>query len=135
MGNKPGRPSEYNERFSRWAGALARAGRTKKYIADEMGIALSTMALWEKEHDAFADAINQGRKLADAEVEDALFKRSTGYEYEETVKLVSVGGGRNGEVRQKTYKRHMPADVKAIMYWLGTRCYRKNARNCTHGTR
>lgn len=135
MPDKRGRPSEYNERFARWAGALARAGRSKKYIAREMGIALSTLALWEKDHAAFAEAISQGRAQADAEVEDALFRRSTGYEYEETVRVVSVGRGSGGEARQKTYTKHMPPDVKAIMYWLGTRCYRKPRKDHPHGAR
>ncbi len=52
-----------------------------------MDIATSTLALWEEKYSEFSEAISTGRRLADAEVEDSLFKRATGYDYDETERI------------------------------------------------
>ena len=56
-------------------------------------------------------------KGSDYTVEDALYRRAVGYNYEEKVfELIE------GEVRlTKVYERHMPPDTKAIMHYLFNR--------------
>jgi hypothetical protein len=59
-----------------------KGGLSEKGIAKEMGIALSTLNEWSKKYPEFSDALSEGKSEADAAIENALYKRATGYEYE-----------------------------------------------------
>ena len=72
---------------------------------------------WMKESEDLKKAINNAKDVANLTVEEALFRRATGYDYwEEVWELVE------GEViMTKKYKRHLPPDTKAILHWLFNR--------------
>jgi len=110
-----GRPSPYDpERHPIWAEGLAKLGKIEDDIAAAMGIHVSTLRDWKKKHPEFSVALKIGKSEADTRVENSLFKRAIGYEYEE-VKTVN-----DGERVEKTIKQVAP-DVTAQIFWLKNR--------------
>ena len=80
----PGRPADYDELIPPNLPAImamARRGVTKKEIAETLGISTVTLRDWENKHKPLANAMRWNRDLADAEVENALFRQATGYRY------------------------------------------------------
>lgn len=72
---------------------------------------------WLKESDDLRAAVHTGKDLANLSVEEALFRRATGYDYwEEVWEMVE------GElILTKKFKKHLPPDTKAILHWLFNR--------------
>ncbi len=109
------RPSKYDpERHPIWAEGLAKLGKTQDDISAEFGISRSTMQAWKKRHPVLSIALKIGKSEADTAVEQSLYKRAMGYEYEE-VKTVN-----DGERVEKTVKQVAP-DVTAQIFWLKNR--------------
>ena len=95
-----------------------RNGMSLTKIATEMvGVSVTGFFGWYKQSDALRKACATGKDVANYAVEDALYRRATGYDYEErTYELLE------GEmVLTKVYSKHMPPDVKAILAWLYNR--------------
>lgn len=67
--------------ISKWA----RDGCIDDEIAKRLGVALSTFYVYKKRYSEFSESLKKGKEIADYEVEDALFKRARGYEYEEVI--------------------------------------------------
>lgn len=115
-----GRPSKVNE----WRTSdgllkikgMARDGLTREEIAKKIGIHRDTLNEWCKKFPDFSDALKEGSEIVDTEVEDALLKRALGYDYIETT-IEETASGR----RKKVYKRHMPPDTTAAIFWLKNR--------------
>lgn len=105
---------ELHPHLAKW---MARRGFPLYRIAQELRIARCTFFDWMKDYPEFAAAVREGQMLADAKVEDALYRRATGYEYEER-KTVQERGT---IVREETVRRHVVPDVKAQIFWLKNR--------------
>lgn len=88
-----------------------------KIANDYVGVSNTAFFGWYRNSDELRKACAVSKDICDSTVENALYKRATGYDYEEEVwELVE------GEVRlTKRYKRHVPPDVKAILSWLYNR--------------
>jgi hypothetical protein len=97
----------------------ARDGLTLDQIAHNCGCAGSTLREWKKKDPAVSAALKRGREAADCLVENALYKRATGYEYDE-VTLSRKGDGKMKETK-RVHKTALP-DITAIIYWLKNRC-------------
>lgn len=70
----------------------------------------------------FGNALQTGKKAADAQVEQSLFKRAIGFSTKEEEKIVEVdSNGRVKPVKVRTMERYFPPDTMAIMYWLNNR--------------
>lgn len=93
--------------------AWARDGLTDEQVAHNMGIAVSTLYDWKQKHPDISEALKKGKEVADIEVENALFKRATGYSYVEEIE-------ERGEITKRTHK-HMAPDVGACAIWLKNR--------------
>jgi hypothetical protein len=91
----------------------ARIGLTDEQIAENCGIAVRTLYEWKNKHPQIMQALKKGKAWADTEVENALFRRATGYDYEETT-------WEDGK-KTKVVKKHVPGDVTAQIYWLKNR--------------
>lgn len=63
--------------------AWARDGLIDEDIAKKLGVAYSTFRKYRDEQEALSAALKRGKEVADVEVENALFKRATGYEFTE----------------------------------------------------
>src|SRR5690606_4644575 len=83
---RPGRPSSYQRRFAIQARKLCQLGATIRDLAEFFEVAPSTISLWLRRQVDFTEAVNAGRLHADTAVEQSLFRRALGYEYE-TVKI------------------------------------------------
>lgn len=102
--------------------AWARDGLTDDQIAHNIGVHLSTLARWKAEHKEIRDALKKGKEVVDILVENALFKRAVGYDYEET--LTEIRTDADGNVLEKHIrksKKHVPPDTTAQIYWLKNR--------------
>jgi hypothetical protein len=95
---------------------LALLGVTEEAMIKVMGIGATTFSRWKLEKEGFADALNEGRMVADARVAAALYKRATGYEVDED--HVSIF---KGVAVVTTVRRHIPADPWSAARWLSLR--------------
>ncbi len=82
-----------------------------------IGISMTGFWGWYRQSEDLQRACKNSKDIADYTVEDALYRRAVGYNYEEKVfELVE------GEVRlTKIFEKHMPPDTKAIMQYLFNR--------------
>ena len=102
------------------ARAMCKMGATNADLAIEFRVATSTISNWLAKHSEFADACGIGKKAANNRVERSLHQRATGYEYEAEEVFCH-----KGVVTRVRVMKHMPADVKAIQYFLNNRKARK----------
>ena len=94
----------------------ARDGLVLEEIAHNMGINRCTLFEWRREFPTIANALKNGRAVADRKVENALFNRAIGGDVTE----VKVIEGKDGK-SVVTSTKHVPADVTACIYWLKNR--------------
>lgn len=88
----------------------ARDGLSEDQIAKNMGITRPTLWDWKKKETNIFNALKKGKEVADYEVENAVFKRATGYTYEEKTY-------ENG-LLVKTVVKEVAPDTTAQIYWL-----------------
>lgn len=111
-----------------------RNGMTEKELATQLGISVSALKKYKREHKELAKAMAYTRPRADANVEDALFKRAIGYQFEEVTKervIVTDKYGNpiiddNGVPKTKMevtkiVKKEVQGDVGAQQFWLKNR--------------
>lgn len=122
-----GRPKEdlyekYAAGFEDAIKAAAKKGATIADFAALLGCGLTTVKKLKREYHAFAECVKVGREISDNIVENALFKRATGYDVEESVTEVRInpdGTGNTTYVRKT--KRHVPPETAAALAWLFNR--------------
>jgi len=91
-------------------------------IAQEFGVSRMTIHNWRKRYPEFADAMMEGKELADAKVEDSLYRRAIGYDYKENHE--EYNEGEDGKIygrKVKVIDKHVMPDVQAAIYWLTNR--------------
>ena len=98
----------------------ARQGLTDEQIAKNIGISTVTFYDWLKKYPNISKSLKKGKAPVDFEVENALYKRAVGFEYEETETLIEEV---NGETKKKVkrIKRTALPDTSAIIFWLKNR--------------
>ncbi len=107
--------------------AWARDGLTDEQIAQNMGIATSTLYEWKKKFPEIAEALKKGKEVVDIQVENALLKRAMGYTYEEVTKErtpIRYEDGKPVEWELKVTKKilkEVQPDVTAQIFWLKNR--------------
>ena len=115
-------PRRYNKEFVEKALEYASQGLTREQIAYNLGIDRATFFRWMQKHRDFSDAVKKGEELAISKVENALFKKALGYEYEEVKTYISYN--KAGEVvrkREERTKKHVPPDTTAMIFFLKNR--------------
>jgi hypothetical protein len=111
-----GRPTLYKPDHADRARELCARGATNPDLAGRFGVARSTIGQWIAHHPEFAEAVQQGRDVADATAVESLFTRVTGYNHQaEKVFLY------RGEPRTVTHTAHVPPETRACMFWLRNR--------------
>ena len=98
----------------------ARDGLIDEQIAANIGITTTTLYDWKKKYADFSDALKKGKETSDYEVENALFKSATGYEYEERKEVQEVVDGVMRKKVEITRKQVAPNATSAI-FWLKNR--------------
>lgn len=109
--------------------AWARDGLTQEQIARNMGISLSTFKEWRNKHPAISAALKKGKELADYIMENALYRRGTGYtvKLRKPMKVREIEYDNGKKVKEKeeiVYAEeevHIPPDTTAQIFWLKNR--------------
>lgn len=103
-------------------GAWARSGLSNPQIAKNIGIGGSTMEKFVKRYEELKEWIEENRVGANMQVENALFKRATGYQYREVTKeRKAQPDGTYKRVVTKVVVKEVPPDVGAAQWWLERR--------------
>ncbi|MBT8152742.1 hypothetical protein KMP13_02285 [Epibacterium ulvae] len=131
---KPGRPSEYDkaggdDKVPAIAKKMCLLGAIEEDLAAAFGVSRRTITNWEKQHELFRAAIQDGRVYADMEVAQSLFDRATGAEWTEQqaikVKKVEYENGKKlreiEEVEIVEVQRSAAPDTVAGIFWLKNR--------------
>lgn len=95
-----------------------RQGLSDEQIANNMGIDDSTLYRWKKKYHEFCECLEENKDIADLEVENALFKRATGYVTEEVTYSLDETGNL---IPVKKVQKEVVPDVTAQKYWLTVR--------------
>jgi transcriptional regulator with XRE-family HTH domain len=122
---KPGRKNAYDTkikpRLFEIAG-WARDGYTDKDMCAVLGVSVSTFSKYKAEKSELMEALKEAKAIADLTVENSLYQRANGFEYEETVQEIKTDS--EGNVREKhikkTTKTVLP-DTTAQIFWLKNR--------------
>jgi len=106
--------------------AWARDGLILDQIAKNLGISKTTLIQYRVDHSELLNALKRGKEEADVEVENSLFKRANGYEYEEvTRELMDIVDGNRERSKQlvvtKIVTKQVAPDVTAQIFWLKNR--------------
>lgn len=113
--NKGGRPSKYETdvkpRFAEITEWL-NAGATDKEIAENLGLNKSTFCEYKKQFKELNELIKNGRRKAIQAIKAALFKRATGFTYEERTVTDSE---KNGLTVQTVTKTALPDPACAMI--------------------
>lgn len=118
-----GRPSGYTPKFHiPWVRSLARRGLTVKEIADEIGVAKSTLCKWVSENPDLSDALNEGRDIADSVVEESLYRLACGHTVQTKKTIVSAGkDGDQKPARIEIVEQEVSPNATACIFWLKNR--------------
>ena len=98
----------------------ARDGLIDEQIAANIGITTTTLYDWKKKYADFSDALKKGKETSDYEVENALFKSATGYEYEERKEVQEVVDGVMRK-RVEITRKQFPPNATSAIFWLKNR--------------
>lgn len=98
----------------------ARMGLTDEQIAKNMGVNKATLYDWIKKFPDISNSIKKGKAPIDFEVENALFKRAIGYEYEEVETTIEEIDGKQRKRIKKIKKVALP-ETSAMIFWLKNR--------------
>jgi len=101
----------------------AKLGLTDQNIADNMGINVSTLYTWKKKYNKIGEALTYAKAKADSVVENALYKRATGFNYDEVTKerRKILGTDDYEMVITKIITKTVVPDTTAQIYWLKNR--------------
>lgn len=109
--------------------AWARDGLTDEQIAHNIGISRKTLAEWKKKYSDIGDTLKKGKEIVDIEVENALYKKATGFTVEvlKPIKLKEVKYENGRKVSEKEYvqmvteEEYHPPETAAQVFWLKNR--------------
>ncbi len=114
---KTGPKEKYNSKYHpKMIELMVRNGMTDKEVANELEISERTFNYWKKKYPEILQSL-KSKNEADREVENSLFKRAIGYDYEETKIVIEDGKPKKIE----RIKKHIPASEVAGFFWLKNR--------------
>lgn len=104
----------------------ASMGLNERQIAHNLGISKATMENYKKAHLDFLEHLKRGKETADSKVENALYKRATGYTVieQQAMKRKEIYYDEKDRKCEKEHievvevEKEVPADVTAMKFWL-----------------
>jgi hypothetical protein len=113
-----GAKSKYDDTLPEIAEGYARRGLSDADIAKNLGISLDAYYRYQKQFPEFYEAIRRGKRPANIIVENALFKRCIGFEFDEPSTETYVDEKGKKHVKKKTTTKYIIPDINAIRFWL-----------------
>src|SRR5688500_13594963 len=123
----PGRPTDYRQEYCERAHTSCPLGATNAELAGFLDVSPRTIDNWIASHPAFAEAVREGRVVADGRVARCLYERAVGWRG--TVERTVLHDGQ--ERTLKNVVQH-PPDTRACIFWLRNR--RRGAWSEKNGT-
>ena len=121
---KPGNPTKYDPlNTPRIVKEYCQKGLINDEIAKKLGIATGTFYKWQAEYSELVEAVKEGKKVVDDQIEQALYHTAKGgKQYTETTReLVRVGDKKGKlEITKKVKKVALP-NARAQEFWLKNR--------------
>lgn len=101
----------------------ARDGLTDEEIAKKIGIRRETLYVWMKTYPNISNALKNNKELADQHVEQALFRKATGYKTKEIIRerQWNKATGQYELVTVKEVEKDVAPDTTAQIFWLKNR--------------
>lgn len=107
----------------------ARDGLTDEQIAHNMGIGYSTFRDWLGKFPTLLASLKKGKAPVDYEVENALYKRATGYtvklkkpiKVKTTKRVTGKGEVTEERIEYADEEQYIPPDTTAQIFWLKNR--------------
>lgn len=119
-----GRPTKYKKEFEEQAYKLCLLGATDEEMGDFFGVDERTINRWKKSKKGFCQSLKRGKRVADANVAESLYKRACGYEHPDT--HIS---NYQGDITVTDIVKHYPPDTAACFIWLKNRAGWKDKTN------
>jgi cell division protein FtsX len=113
--------TKYQPGFPERARKLAEEGLLDEQIARQLGVGTVAFYRYQEQHREFREALKEGKRKPNEEVEAALFKRAVGYETREVTAVPMVQGGESKARVVKVVTKQVPGDVTAQILWLKNR--------------
>lgn len=99
-------------------------------ISKNLGLSKDTFYKYLKNYSDFADAYKRGKLIIIEQLENAVYKRGLGYDYEEVTQEVKTDSDGNIiEKHIKKIKKHVPADATTAIFLLTNLNNEKYKRN------
>ncbi len=116
------RPTKYRHTHPLTVKTLMRKGCIAEEIGEALGVTRETIYHWRKQYPEFDDAFRAGKMEADAVIEDSLYQRAKGFEYEETKTIAAQDKSGKATVQKiAKVKRYLAPDIRACELWLHNR--------------
>lgn len=108
-----GRPTTYRKEFAKIAADVCARGATNVEIANALNISTTTLTEWQRKYQEFAVAIKDAKTEYDQKVEEALYRRATGYD--KSITKADKDGN------PFSVEQHFPPDPTSMIFWLKNR--------------
>lgn len=101
----------------------ARDGLTEAQIAENLDVSYATFRRYKKASEQIQEALKNSKDIADRNVENALYKRAMGYDYDEVTseRKLNADTGQHELMVTKIIHKHVLPDVTAQIFWLKNR--------------
>lgn len=120
MSNKVGRRSRYYtkvepvlDRIPAWR----KQGLTEKQVAEKCGVSYSSINNYKRDFPELMEALATGKEELIEVLEDSLYKKAMGFEYEETETFIEQQNGKEVKRVKKVVKQALP-DTGALCFAL-----------------
>lgn len=107
-----------------------RKGLSDEEIAKNIGISAKTLYSWMKTHGKICKALKKGKEISNAVVENAMYRKATGYivEVKKPIKLKKIEYNDSGKkikeeecIELATEEVYVPPDTTMQIYWSKNR--------------
>lgn len=104
----------YLDRIPKWR----RDGKKEAWISNKLGVGVSTFNVYKNQHQELRDALKKGKEHLIEGLEDSLYKKAMGFEYEEVKQVIEKDDqGKDKKRVEKTTKHSLP-DTGALAFAL-----------------
>ncbi len=118
---KRGRKSKWDthvlpnlDRIPKWR----RDGMTEEQICKKLDVGVSTFNRYKKQYRELREALKKGKEHLVEELEDSLYKKAIGFEYEEIKTYISKDLDGKATQRMEKFKKYAQPDTGALAFAL-----------------